>query len=170
MTERRRDPTTGEWRMFASQRQDRTFLPPADHCPLCPTKPGGRETEIPLPAFDVVTFENKFPSLVANPPPPDVATSDLYQVEPSQGANEVIVYSDDHTREMAEMEEGKVARIIGVWADRYAELGGREEVGYVLVFENRGEAIGVTLHHPHGQIYAYPDVPPRPLLELRTAA
>ncbi|HEX6597604.1 MAG TPA: galactose-1-phosphate uridylyltransferase, partial [Acidimicrobiales bacterium] len=113
---------------------------------------------------------NRFPSLVAHPPEPDVATSDLYTVAPSVGACEVVVYSDDHRLEMAEMEVGKISRIIGVWADRYAALGAREEIAYVLIFENRGEAIGVTLNHPHGQIYAYPDVPPRPALELATAA
>ena len=170
MTELRRDPTTDEWRMFASHRQDRTFLPAEEHCPLCPTRPGRPPTEIPLPAFDVVVFENRFPSLVAKPPEPDVAGSALYQVAPSSGANEVVVYSDDHHLELADMEVGKLARIVGVWADRYAALGAREEVEYVLVFENRGEAMGVTLHHPHGQIYAYPEVPARPQLELATAA
>jgi len=169
MTERRRDPTTGEWRMFAGHRQDRTFLPPEDHCPLCPTRPGRPATEIPLPAFDVAVFDNRFPALVANPPVPDVATSALYEVGPSVGANEVIVYSDDHHLQVADMDPAKIARIVDVWAERYDTLGQRDDIGYVLIFENRGEAMGVTLAHPHGQIYAYPDVPPRPQLELATA-
>ncbi|MGI9021755.1 MAG: galactose-1-phosphate uridylyltransferase [Acidimicrobiales bacterium] len=170
MTERRRDPTTGEWRIFAGHRQDRTFLPPEEHCPLCPTRPGHPATEIDLPAFDVVVFENRFPSLVADPPAPDVAPSPLYEVQPSYGANEVVVYSDDHHLEVSDMELGKIARIVDVWTDRYAALGRRDDVAYVLIFENRVEAMGVTLHHPHGQIYAYPEVPPRPRLELTTAA
>jgi UDPglucose--hexose-1-phosphate uridylyltransferase len=156
--------------MFASHRQDRTFLPPADHCPLCPTRPGRPPTEIPFESFDVVVFENRFPSLVAQPPPPDVEPSDLYEVERSYGANEVIVYSDDHTLQLADMGLDKVARVIDVWADRLASLGSRDDVSYVLIFENRGEAIGVTLHHPHGQIYAYPDIPPRARLELDVAS
>ncbi len=170
MTERRRDPLTGEWRMFARHRQDRTFLPPEDHCPLCPTRPGGPPTEIPLADFDVVVFENRFPSLVAEPPSPDVAGSELYPVTPSVGANEVVVYSADHTLGLADMDAARVARLVAVWADRYAELGGRDEVAYVFIFENRGVAVGVTLHHPHGQIYAYPEIPPRPRLELDVAA
>ena len=170
MTERRKDPTTGEWRMFAGHRQERTFLPPADHCPLCPTRPGGQRTEIALPEFDVVVFENRFPSLVTDPPDPDVATSPLYEVTPSLGANEVVVYSDDHYLEVADMEVAKIARIVEVWANRYADLGSRDDIGYVLIFENRGEVMGVTLSHPHGQIYAYPEVPSRPRLELTTAA
>ncbi len=169
MTERRLDPLTGEWRMFASHRQDRTFLPPDEHCPLCPTRPGGPPTEIPLPSFDVVVFENRFPALVREPPAPAVATSELYPVAPSAGANEVVVYSDDHTFGIAQMDADRVARLVAVWADRYAELGAREEVAYVFIFENRGVAVGVTLHHPHGQIYAYPEIPPRPRLELEAA-
>ncbi|MDP9419701.1 MAG: galactose-1-phosphate uridylyltransferase [Actinomycetota bacterium] len=170
MTERRRDPLTGEWRMFASHRQDRTFLPPDEYCPLCPSRPGGLPTEIPLPHFDVVVFENRFPSLVREPPPPEVVGSELYPVAPSVGANEVVVYSDDHTLTLADMKVERVARLVAVWAERYADLGAREEGAYVFIFENRGVAVGVTLHHPHGQIYAYPEIPPRPRLELETAA
>ncbi len=169
MSERRYDPTMGEWRMFARHRQDRTYLPPDDHCPLCPTRDPDRPTEIPLPAFDIVVFENRFPSLVRHPPEPDVAGSDLYPVEPSVGVNEVVVYSDDHDLALAQMEAPRIARLVEVWANRYAELAARDDVGYVFIFENRGVAVGVTLHHPHGQIYAYPDVPPRPRRELDVA-
>lgn len=170
MTERRRDPLTGEWRMFAGHRQGRTFLPPTEYCPLCPTRPGGIETEIPLARFDIVVFENRFPSLVRQPPPPGIAGSPLYPVAPSVGANEVVVYSDDHDLGMAEMDVQHVARLVAVWSERYGELGGRDDVAYVFIFENRGVAVGVTLHHPHGQIYAYPEIPPLARLELATAA
>lgn len=169
MTERRYDPTMGEWRMFARHRQDRTFLPAEDHCPLCPTRDPEKPTEIPFPAFDVVVFENRFPSLVREPPDPEVAGSELYPVEPSNGVNEVVVYSDDHDLSLGQMGTGRIARLVEVWANRYAELAARDDVGYVFVFENRGVAVGVTLHHPHGQIYAYPDIPPRPLRELEVA-
>ncbi len=159
--ERRYDPVTGEWRMFAGHRQDRTFLPPAEFCPLCPTKEGHPPTEIPLPAFDVAVFENRFPALERRPPPAAVSGTALSPVAPSNGASEVIVYSDDHHAGLADMDVAHIARIVEVWTDRYAALGARDEVAYVFVFENRGVAVGVTLHHPHGQIYAYPDVPPR---------
>jgi UDPglucose--hexose-1-phosphate uridylyltransferase len=169
VTERRRDPITGEWRMFAPHRQDRTFLPAEDHCPLCPTRPGHAETEIPLASFDVVTFDNRFPALLAAPPAPDLQSTDLYPVGPSLGANEVVVYSDDHDLQVGDMDPAKIARIIDLWTDRYAALGARAEVAYVFIFENRGDVMGVTLHHPHGQIYAYPEIPPRARLELDTA-
>jgi UDPglucose--hexose-1-phosphate uridylyltransferase len=169
VTERRYDPVTGEWRMFAGHRQARTFLPPDEFCPLCPTRDGHPPTEIPLPAFDVVVFENRFPALVRQPPEPAVSGSTIYPVAPSAGANEVVVYSDDHHLGLAQMDAPRIARIVEVWADRYAALGGREEVAYVFIFENRGVAVGVTLHHPHGQIYAYPEIPPRARRELDVA-
>jgi UDPglucose--hexose-1-phosphate uridylyltransferase len=106
---------------------------------------------------------------VHRPPAPAAAGSELYPVAPSSGANEVIVYSDDHHLGLAEMDVGRIAKIVEVWADRYAELGARDDVAYVFVFENRGVAVGVTLHHPHGQIYAYPEIPPRARRELDVA-
>jgi len=169
VTERRYDPVSGEWRMFAGQRQARTFLPPDEYCPLCPTREGHPPTEIPLAAFDVVVFENRFPALVRSPPAPSVAGSALYPVAASAGANEVVVYSDDHRLGLAQMGVDRIAKVVEVWADRYAELGSRDEVAYVFVFENRGVAVGVTLHHPHGQIYAYPEIPPRARRELDVA-
>jgi len=169
MTERRYDPVSGEWRMFASHRQDRTFLPPDAFCPLCPTRDGEPPTEIPLPAFDVVVFENRFPSLVRKPPAPAVTASELYPVERSFGANEVVVYSDDHRLGLGDMTVERVAKVVEVWADRYADVGRRDEVAYVFIFENRGVAVGVTLHHPHGQIYAYPEIPPRVRRKLDVA-
>jgi UDPglucose--hexose-1-phosphate uridylyltransferase len=168
VTERRYDPVTGEWRMFAGHRQGRTFLPAEEHCPLCPTREGRPPTEVPLPAFDVVVFDNRFPSLSAHPSVPSMGPSPLYPVERSAGANEVVVYSDDHQLGLADMEPARIARIVEVWADRYAELGARDDVAYVFVFENRGEAFGVT-PHPHGEIYAYPEIPPRARRELDVA-
>lgn len=170
MSERRFDPTLGEWVTFATHRQDRTFLPPAEFCPLCPTKPGSEfPTEIPRADFDIAVFDNRFPSLQPDPPAPDVASTDLYPVEPARGRCEVVVYSADHSTTLAAAGYPTVRLLVDVWADRTAVLGG-EGHGYVMPFENKGEVIGVTLHHPHGQIYAYTDVPPRPLRELRAAA
>ncbi|HET7488357.1 MAG TPA: galactose-1-phosphate uridylyltransferase [Acidimicrobiales bacterium] len=165
MNERRRDPTTGEWVTLSTARQGRTFLPAFDQCPLCP----GRG-EVPRPAFEVVVFDNRFPALMADPPPPDTPGRRLEQVAPAAGASEVVLYSDDHSLTLAAMGAAGVRRLVEVWAERYADLAGRDEVAYVLVFENKGEAVGVTLHHPHGQVYGYPEIPPRPLLELTAAA
>jgi UDPglucose--hexose-1-phosphate uridylyltransferase len=169
VTERRRDPLTGQWRTFASHRQDRTFLPPEDQCPLCPTRDPAHPTEVPRPSYDIVVFDNRFPSLSADPPIPSVRPTRLYLVEPALGATEVVLYTDDHHASLARLGAPRLRKVVDVWADRYAALGSREEIQYVFVFENRGEVVGVTLHHPHGQIYAYPEIPPIPATELRVA-
>src|SRR5947199_55539 len=83
----------GEWRTFATHRQDRTFLPAAGDCPLCPTAPGAVATEIAAASYDIVVFDNRFPSLMADPPPPAVTGTELHEVEPAVGATEVVVYA-----------------------------------------------------------------------------
>jgi UDPglucose--hexose-1-phosphate uridylyltransferase len=163
------DPTLREWVAYATHRQDRTFLPPAEYCPLCPTKPGGFPTEVPREHYDIVVFENRFPSFAPNAPVPDEEGSVLTPTAPGRGICEVVLYSDDHDATLATMSERRIGNLIDVWADRYEELGATEEVDYVFIFENKGEAIGVTLHHPHGQIYGYPFIPPRPAKELQAA-
>lgn len=167
MRERRYDPTAGEWVIFASDRQDRTYKP-ADACPLCPTVPGGQETEIPLPAFEVVTFDNRFPALSLDAPAPVAADRGSYLVAPATGRCEVVVYSDDHSATFADLPADRIRMIVDVWADRWRTLAAEPAVGYVMPFENKGEVVGTTLLHPHGQIYAFPDIPPRPERELRT--
>ena len=169
MNQLRWDPTLGEWVAYATHRQDRTFLPPAEYCPLDPTKPGGFPTEVPRPSYDIVVFENKFPSLAPDAPEPEGEGSNLTPAAAGRGVCEVVLYSDDHNSTLATMPKGRIRNLVEVWADRYEELGALPFVEYVFVFENKGEAIGVTLHHPHGQIYAYPFVPPRPKMELEAA-
>jgi UDPglucose--hexose-1-phosphate uridylyltransferase len=169
VSERRHDPTTGEWVTFATHRQERTFLPPADSCPLCPDPAGAWDGEIRRPAFEVAVFDNRFPSLQPHPPEPSVAGTDLYPVAPAEGRCEVVVYSSDHATSLSRVGFERVRLLLDVWADRYTVLGS-EGLAYVLPFENKGEVIGVTLHHPHGQIYSFTDVPPRPLRELTANA
>jgi UDPglucose--hexose-1-phosphate uridylyltransferase len=137
------DPLAGEWVVVAAARQDRTFLPPADQCPLDPSAPG-RPTEIPASSYDVVVFENRFPSLR----------------EPL-GRCEVICFTDDHDASFADLSPRRVRTVVQAWIDRTVTLGARPETRQVYCFENRGEEIGVTLSHPHGQIYAFPFVTPR---------
>jgi UDPglucose--hexose-1-phosphate uridylyltransferase len=160
MSERRWNPVLGEWVITATHRQDRTFLPPAEFCPLCPTRPGGAPTEINRDDFEIAVFDNRFPSLRPDPEPPAVEGTALTPVEPSFGACEVVVYTPDHASQLGSLSVHHVRHLIAVWAHRTLVLGARDQVAYVYAFENRGEEIGVTLHHPHGQIYAYPTIPP----------
>lgn len=169
MNQLRWDPTMREWVAYATHRQDRTFLPPAEYCPLCPTKPGGFPTEVPRESYEIAVFENRFPSLTPAAPEPGEPGTRLTPTAPGRGICEVVLYSDDHGATLAGMGEGRIRDLVGVWADRYRELGSLDYVDYVFIFENKGEAIGVTIHHPHGQIYGYPFVPPRPARELAAA-
>jgi UDPglucose--hexose-1-phosphate uridylyltransferase len=150
VSELRFDALRGEEVVYAIHRQERTFLPSREHCPLCPTHPGGPKTEIPFPAFEIAVFENRFPAF-----------------EAPRGAAEVIVYTDSHEGSLGTLSPQRADALMWVWRHRYAELGAREDVRYVLIFENRGVEVGVTLHHPHGQVYGYPFLPPVPQRELR---
>jgi len=150
----------------ATHRQERTYKPPPDYCPLCPTKPGGFPTEVPAEDYEIVVFENKFPSFKIPPPEPAVAGNDLHPVEPSAGVCEVVLYSPEHNSTLADESVEQIHNLVRVWRDRYESLGARPEVKYVFIFENKGDVIGVTLSHPHGQIYAFPYTPPRVEREL----
>ncbi len=167
MSELRYNPLLGEWLVTATHRQERTFLPPAGFCPLCPTLPGGFPTEVPEPTYEIVAFENRFPSLMTDPPEPAIAGTGLYPVDLSRGVCEVILYSPNHTATLATEPIQQIQKLVRVWRHRFAELDALPFVDQVFIFENKGEAVGVTLHHPHGQIYAYPFIPPVIAKELQ---
>lgn len=157
------DVLTGEWVTIAAHRMDRTFLPPADHCPLCPTRPGHEPSEVPAPDYDVVVFENRFPSFASDAPdvPGEVDGDPLWPQRPAAGRCEVVLFTSDHDSSFSALPVSRVRTVIEAWADRTAELSRLPGVEQVFPFENRGTEIGVTLDHPHGQIYAYPFVTPR---------
>ena len=169
MSELRWNPQLKEWVIVATHRQDRTYKPPAKYCPLCPTQPGDFPTEVPAEDYEIVVFENKFPSLSQPPPPLGIEGSALYQTAPAEGACEVVLYSSNHQSSLAEESEEHIRNLIDVWTDRYIELGQKPGVQYVFIFENKGDAVGVTLSHPHGQIYAFPFIPPTLEKELQAA-
>ncbi|PJI94770.1 galactose-1-phosphate uridylyltransferase [Luteimicrobium subarcticum] len=165
----RRDPLTGEWVPMATHRMNRTFLPPASACPLCPADPDAEyaDGEIPDTAYDVAVFENRFPSLLAVPGEDESVQDDtvvgegLWLDAPAAGRCEVICFSSDHDTSFAQLDTRRVRTIVDAWADRTEALAALETTQEVFAFENRGREIGVTLPHPHGQIYAYPYVTPR---------
>ncbi|WP_435829267.1 galactose-1-phosphate uridylyltransferase, partial [Pseudonocardia alni] len=155
----RYDALAGEWVTIAAHRQDRTYKPPADQCPLCPSR-DGRHTEVPSPEYGVVAFENRFPSFGSAPGAPLPEPGAVPQA--ASGRCEVVCFTDDHDTPFSRLTPDRARLVLEAWADRTAELGARPGVRYVFPFENRGAEIGVTLSHPHGQIYAYPYVPPFP--------
>ncbi|CQR63602.1 galactose-1-phosphate uridylyltransferase [Streptomyces leeuwenhoekii] len=151
-SEIRRDALLGDAVAVASHRQGRTYHPPADECPLCPSR-GERLSEIPDASYDVVVFENRFPSLAGD-----------------SGRCEVVCFTSDHHASFADLSAEQARLVLDAWTDRTAELSHLPSVEQVFCFENRGAEIGVTLGHPHGQIYAYPFTTPRTALMLRSLA
>jgi UDPglucose--hexose-1-phosphate uridylyltransferase len=189
MAEARWDWLLGEWVVVASHRQDRTFQPADSQCPLCPSTPA-HSTEIPAPEYEVVVFENRFPTLAgpahadtgnqdgnardslpapAGAPPPASAAS-LLTARQAAGRCEVVCFSQDHAASFADLSLSQAGTVLSAWTDRSAQLGLLPGVEQVYCFENRGSEIGVTLPHPHGQIYAYPYVTPRTGRMLQSAA
>lgn len=156
----RYDALTSEWITVAAHRQQRAFLPPAHSCPLCPTT-NGNLSELP-DNFDVAVFENKGPAFGPEANLIDLPNGQRFGfATTSFGRCEVVVFSPAHSGSLGEMPVERVETVIKAWMNRTAELQQIKGVVQVFPFENRGEEIGVTLHHPHGQIYAYPFITPR---------
>lgn len=160
MLELRWNPILKKWVIIATHRQNRTYKPPKDYCPLCPTKKGGLSTEVPAEDYDIVVFENKFPSLKEELPRITGTGSKFFKYGKAQGICEVVLFTSDHDGIMSEKPLSRYVKLVKVWRDRYQELGDKDFIDYVFIFENKGEEVGVTLHHPHGQIYAFPFIPP----------
>jgi UDPglucose--hexose-1-phosphate uridylyltransferase len=153
--ELRRDPLRGTISVYAPHRQNRTFLPSASLDPLAPARPGGAVTEIPFGDFELAIFDNRFPSLKAAPPDAPLTSS---ADAPAIGTCEVVVYTSAAEGNLESIGQSRRILLIEALADRYLDLFSKG-AAYVLPFENRGEQVGVTLHHPHGQIYSFPFVP-----------
>ena len=168
--ELRLDPLVNEWVAMASHRQGRIFLPPKELCPLCPTT-GELLTEIPEHDYEVVVFDNRSPSF--RPPVGDFALPDMLgpgtDIGSSAGKCEVICFTADHGQAFKDLSPARVRTLLEAWRDRVRELSRESFIAHIAPFENRGEEIGVTLFHPHGQIYAYPFIPPRVTKMLETA-
>jgi UDPglucose--hexose-1-phosphate uridylyltransferase len=155
----RQDVLTGEWISIAATRQNRAFLPPVHLDPLAPSTPAN-PSEVP-DNYDVVVFENKSPSFGPELGAVDLDGIGFGRTAPSIGRCEVVCFSPASEGSFGSQTPSRARTVIEAWADRTEALSAMEGIAQVFPFENRGEAIGVTLHHPHGQIYSYPYVTPR---------
>lgn len=160
MAELRWHPLIKDWIMIASNRQNRPQMP-KDYCPFCPSFGN-------VPDYDVMKYDNDFPALSQNPPEPDDVATDFFKVRPSYGKCEVILYSPGHTVTLPELSDSHMKKLVDLWCERFDAMRADEKIKYVFPFENRGELVGVTMPHPHGQIYGYPFLPKK--LELETSA
>ena len=160
--ELRLDPLVNEWVAMAAHRQGRVFLPPKELCPLCPST-GENLTEVPEDDFEVVVFDNKSPSL--RPPDGDWALPDMAGPDTDTGSAagkcEVICFTADHGHSFKDLSTERIRVLLEAWMDRTRELSKEKFIHHIAPFENRGEEVGVTLAHPHGQIYAYSYIPPK---------
>ncbi|WP_030144472.1 galactose-1-phosphate uridylyltransferase [Glycomyces sp. NRRL B-16210] len=167
----RYDVLRDEWVAVSAGRSSRPTLPVA--CPLCPTD-GDELTEIPAPDYEVAVFENRFPSFGGfgepGPLPPADPGTGMAVTAPASGRCEVVCFSDQHESSLVDLSPERVELVVRALASRTAELSARGDIAQVFCFENRGVEIGVTLHHPHGQIYGYPYVTPQTRTHLAAAA
>lgn len=162
MAELRWHPLTRDWVMIASHRQGRPQMP-KDWCPFCPGS--GKVPD----EFDVYEYDNDFPALSQDPPVPDDVADGFFKTAPSYGKCEVILYSSDHTVTVPELPAAHLKKLVDLWCKRFEALSADEKIKYVFIFENRGDVVGVTMPHPHGQIYGYPFIPKKLELESRSA-
>lgn len=162
MAELRWHPLINDWVMIASHRQNRPQMP-KDFCPFCPSS-----GKVPQD-FDVLAYDNDFPALSPNPPAPDDVADDFFRVAPCYGKCEVILYSPKHTAALTDLSDAHMEKLVNLWRERFLAMQADERIKYCFIFENRGEAVGVTMPHPHGQIYGYPFLPKKIQLELDSA-
>lgn len=151
------NPSRQEWVTYSATRKVRTSFPPQEYCPLCPGADLNFPTEIPFKNFEIAIFPNRWASFNSNNT--KISINEI-NTRASNGECEVVVYSSRHLDTVAQMTLDKIELLFHAWTDRYITLLKRDDISYVMPFENRGKECGVTLHHPHGQIYAYPFIPP----------
>ncbi len=163
MAELRWNPIAKDWIMVAGHRQARPTMP-KDWCPFCPGS--GKVPE----KFDVLRYQNDFPALSVPPHnPDDVAVPPLFEVSPNYGRCEVILYSPDHHGQLRDLGDEHVHKLAALWQETFIDLSSDPNIKYVFIFENKGEVVGVTMPHPHGQVYGYPFMPKKIEQELQSA-
>ena len=162
MAELRYNPLLDDWIMVAASRQKRPDMP-KDYCPFCPGS-----GKVPKD-YDVYLYHNDFPVLSEAPPLPDQVFGGPYKVKESKGKCEVVLYSPDHLATIPDLPLEHIEKLISLWTETYQKLAAKKEHHYVMIFENRGAEVGVTMPHPHGQIYAYPFLPLKVRTEIQNA-
>jgi UDPglucose--hexose-1-phosphate uridylyltransferase len=163
--EERWHPLREEWVIIAAHRQDRPWSgetlaseekPVPEYvadCYLCPGN--ARVSGKSNPDYaDIFVFDNDHPSVSFEAPPAPTPSSDIYRSRPATGVARVVCYSPKHNLTLAELEAGEIVNLLRTWQEQYTELGSLPGIEHVLIFENKGEAVGVSNPHPHCQIYA----------------
>ncbi len=162
MAELRFNPLLKDWVIISASRQKRPQMP-ADWCPFCPGS--GKVPD----EYTVLRYLNDFPALSQNPPEPDDVATDFFRVKPAYGRCEVILYSPDHHATLCNLSDENVFALAKLWRESFEDIRQDPKVKYIMIFENRGELVGVTMPHPHGQVYGYSELPKKLETELGCA-
>jgi len=163
MSELRYNPLLDTYTIVAGNRQNRPNMP-KDWCPFCP----GIGKKVP-DNYDVLVYPNDFPALSFDNEDVEILDSAVYYKKKAIGACEVILYSSNHTANLYNLSDQNVLKLVKTWIDRFNYYKNFSEVKYIFSFENRGKEVGVTMPHPHGQLYAYPFIPQKIETELFNA-
>ncbi|MBD3228264.1 MAG: galactose-1-phosphate uridylyltransferase [Candidatus Lokiarchaeota archaeon] len=171
MTELRWNPILQEWTIMAGHRAKRPQVHKKskreeDREAKCPFCPGSKDVK---GDWEVLSLLNKYPSLQFDPPTPDVKGTNLMPVRPAKGICEVIIYTKDHNKTLDKLSLDHIVKLVELWKDRYEAIGNKKDIKYVFIFENTGAEIGVSLDHPHGQLYSFTFIPPRIERELKSS-
>lgn len=159
-------PLREEWVLYNAGRNNRTFHPPNGYNPLAPVATDGFPGEIPTPSFELAVFENRWPGLSFGATGQDLGID--IDTPGATGRCDVVVYGSRIDDRLYDLTDARIALLLAVWGDRYTAMRQHDDVAYVLPFESRGEFVGVTLPHPHGQIYSFGFVPP--IIDRQAAA
>lgn len=161
-SEIRWNPILKEWVAVAAHRQGRPQMP-KDWCPFCPGSGSVPDK------YDVLIYPNDFPTFALNAPDPITESTDLYPVAKAKGSCDVVLYHPDHNTSLPQLSIEHITKLVRLWQSRFLELKANTEIKYIFIFENKGEVIGVTMPHPHGQIYSFPYIPPKIAVELESS-
>lgn len=167
---RRYNPLTGEWILVSPHRAKRPWqgqneshakvsLPKYDpNCYLCPgnERSNGIKNEN---YTDVYVFENDFPALLLEEVALEKEENPLFKLQPERGINRVVCFSPRHDLTIPEMEVEAIEKVVQAWKEQYIDLGSKDFINYVQIFENKGSVMGCSNPHPHGQIWAQSSLP-----------
>ncbi|OPZ89269.1 MAG: Galactose-1-phosphate uridylyltransferase [Firmicutes bacterium ADurb.Bin419] len=161
MSELRWNPLIRDWVIIAPKRQGRPDMP-KDWCPFCPGT--GKVPD----RYDVISYDNDFPSLSKEAYIDTVSEGEVSRRKNAYGKCEVVLYSSEHNKSLWQLSTNQVEKLVNLWVERFNSLKEDRKIKYIYIFENRGEMVGATIPHPHGQIYAYPYIPKRIEIEIES--
>lgn len=161
----RYNPLIDQWTIVAGHRSKRPWQPSVNFtCPFCPSSIETKD----YGSWDVIVLQNRFPALVLNPIKPSPKSDNLFKAIKAFGVCEVVVETPAHEGDLCDLSLDGMMKVIETFAKEFQRLSNMKGIKYVAEFRNKGKEIGVSLTHPHSQIYALPFIPSRIMQELKS--